>query len=131
MIRAGWEHSTLREILGAKINFLACFFFKHKNIWFCPWICKILQSDVNFKGIKLALKNLGRFSSPTVSRAVLRDKYKHFDLYLKDKTLKYKIKVENILILRGQNALEKQKILFLLLSSSNGNINTVWKLKNF
>ncbi len=27
---------------------------------------------VNFKGIKLALKNLARFSSPTASRAVLR-----------------------------------------------------------
>ncbi len=26
-------------------------------------------------GIKLALKNLGRFLSPTASRAVLRDKY--------------------------------------------------------
>ncbi len=27
-----------------------------------------------FKGLKLALKNFGRFSSPTASRAVLRDK---------------------------------------------------------
>ncbi len=36
-----------------------------------------------FKGIKLALKNLGRFSLPTVSRAVLKDKYQHFDQYLK------------------------------------------------
>jgi hypothetical protein len=39
--------------------------------------------NVNFKGIKLALKNLGRFSLPTASRAVLRDKYQHFDQYLK------------------------------------------------
>jgi hypothetical protein len=40
------------------------------------------QRNVNFKGIKLALKNLGRFSSPTDSRAVLRDEYQHFDEYL-------------------------------------------------
>jgi hypothetical protein len=39
--------------------------------------------------------------------------------------------MEKILILRGQNALGKQKIQFLLQSSSNVNINTVWKLKNF
>ncbi len=38
------------------------------------------QSYVNLKGIKLALKNLGRFSSPTASRAVLKGKYQHFDL---------------------------------------------------
>jgi hypothetical protein len=43
---------------------------------------------VNSKGIKLALKDLGRFSSPTAFRAVLRDKYQHFDLYLKYKTLR-------------------------------------------
>jgi hypothetical protein len=30
-----------------------------------------------------------------------------------------------------QNALGKQNIQFLLQSSSNVNINTVWKLKNF
>ena len=39
--------------------------------------------------------------------------------------------MEKILILRGQNALGKQKIQFLLQSSSNVNKNTVWKLKNF
>jgi hypothetical protein len=39
--------------------------------------------------------------------------------------------MEKILILRGQNALEKKKIQFLLQSSSNVNINTVWKLENF
>ncbi len=44
---------------------------------------------------------------------------------------KDKIKIDNILILRGQNGLGKQKIQFLLQSSSNVNINTVWKLKNF
>ncbi len=43
---------------------------------------------------------------------------------------KDKIIMEKILILRGQNALGKQKIQFLLQSSSNVNINTVWKLKN-
>ncbi len=43
---------------------------------------------VNSKGIKLALKNLGQFSSPTTFRAVLRDKYQHFDLYFKYKTLR-------------------------------------------
>jgi hypothetical protein len=98
-----------------------------------------IQRLVNFKGIKSALKNLGRFSSPTASRAILRNKYQHFDLYLWYKTLrpikfwvkKYKIKVEDILILRGQNALGMQKIQFLLQPSSNVNINTVWKLKNF
>jgi hypothetical protein len=95
------------------------------------------QRMVSFKGIKLALKNIGRFSSPTAFRAVLSDKYQHYDLYLKYKILrsynfgkKDKIKVEKILILRGQNALGKQKILFLLQLSSNVNINTVWKLKN-
>jgi hypothetical protein len=41
------------------------------------------------------------------------------------------MKVENILILSGQNALGKQIIQFLLQSSSNVNINTVWKLKKF
>jgi hypothetical protein len=46
------------------------------------------QSYVNFKGIKFALKNLGRFSSPTASRAVSRGKYQHSDLYLKYKTLR-------------------------------------------
>jgi hypothetical protein len=39
--------------------------------------------------------------------------------------------MEKILIVRGQNALGKQKIQFLLQSSSNVNINTVGKLKNF
>jgi hypothetical protein len=39
--------------------------------------------------------------------------------------------MEKILILKGQNALGKQKIQFLLQSSSNVNINTGWKLKNF
>jgi hypothetical protein len=39
--------------------------------------------------------------------------------------------MEKILILRGQNALGKQKIHFLMQSSSNVNINTVWKLNNF
>jgi hypothetical protein len=39
--------------------------------------------------------------------------------------------MEKILILRGQNALGKQKIEFLMQSSSNVNINTAWKLKNF
>ena len=39
--------------------------------------------------------------------------------------------MEKILILRGQNALGKQKIQFLLQSSSNVNINTVGKLKKF
>ena len=34
--RAGSEHSTLRAILGAKINFLACFFFKHKLYLILP-----------------------------------------------------------------------------------------------
>ncbi len=37
---------------------------------------------VNFKGLKLTLKNFVRFSSPTTSRAVLRSKYQYFDLYL-------------------------------------------------
>ncbi len=39
--------------------------------------------------------------------------------------------MEKILILRGKNALGKQKFQFLLQSSSNVNINTVWKLKIF
>ena len=37
---------------------------------------------VNSKGIKLALKNLGEFSSPTAFRAVLKGKYQHFDIDL-------------------------------------------------
>ncbi len=44
---------------------------------------------------------------------------------------KDKIKVDKFLILRGQNALGNQKIQFLLQSSSNVNINTVWKLNIF
>jgi hypothetical protein len=39
--------------------------------------------------------------------------------------------MEKILILIGKNALGRQKIQFLLQLSSNVNINTVWKLKNF
>jgi hypothetical protein len=38
MIRAGSESSTLRAILGAKINFLACFFLKHKLHVILPMI---------------------------------------------------------------------------------------------
>jgi hypothetical protein len=43
---------------------------------------------------------------------------------------KDKIKVEEILVLRGQNALGKQKIQFLFQSSCNVNVNTVcyWKM---
>ncbi len=44
---------------------------------------------------------------------------------------KAEIKIVRILILSGQNALGKQKIQFLLQASSNVNILTVWKLKNF
>ncbi len=73
---------TLRAILGEKINFLACFFLKHKLHLILPMIMQKSQRMVNFKGIKLAFKNLGRFSSPTAFRAILRDKYQHFDLYL-------------------------------------------------
>ncbi len=40
-------------------------------------------------------------------------------------------KIEEILILKGQKWLGKQKILFLLQSSFKVNRNTVWKLKNF
>ncbi len=82
MISGGSESSTLRAILGAKIDFLACFFLKHKLYLILP-MTMLKQRNVNFKGINLALKNLGRFSSPTASRAVLRDKYQHFDQYLK------------------------------------------------
>jgi hypothetical protein len=39
--------------------------------------------------------------------------------------------MEKILILRGQNALGRQKIQIWLQSSSNVNINTVRELKNF
>jgi hypothetical protein len=35
---AGSERSTLRAILGAKINFLACFFSKHKLHFILPII---------------------------------------------------------------------------------------------
>jgi hypothetical protein len=48
------------------------------------------QRNVNFKGIKLALKNLGRFLSLTDSRAVLRDKIKIIKFCVK----KEKIKVD-------------------------------------
>ena len=57
------------------LTFWPVFFLNINKILFCPGICKKTQRNVNFKGIKLALKNLGRFSSPTASRAVLRDKY--------------------------------------------------------
>jgi hypothetical protein len=39
-------------------------------------------------------------------------------------------KDREILILRGQNLLGKQKIQFLLQSSFNVNRNTIWELKN-
>jgi hypothetical protein len=77
-----------QSVLGAKINFLAYFFLKHKLHIILPMKCKKRQRMVNSKGIKLALKDLGRFSSPTAFRAVLRDKYQHFDLYLFYKTLR-------------------------------------------
>ncbi len=76
--------------------------------------------------------------SLTASGVILRGKYQHFDLYLFYKNYDLTIlckkgykKIEEILILRGQNALGKQKIQFLLQSSSTVNINTVWKLNNF
>jgi hypothetical protein len=43
---------------------------------------------VNSEEIKLALKNLGQFSSPTTFRAILGDTYQHYDLYLEYKTLR-------------------------------------------
>ncbi len=56
-------------------------FLKHKLHLILPMNMQ-KQRNVNFKGIKLALKNLGQFSSPTASRALLRNKYQHYDLYL-------------------------------------------------
>jgi hypothetical protein len=56
------------------------------------------QRNVNFKGLKLALKFLVQFWSPTASGAILRGKYQHFDLYLAYKILKsynYVKKVKN------------------------------------
>ncbi len=44
-------------------------FFKHKLNLILPMPLQKKSELFNFKGIKLALKNLGRFSSPTVSRA--------------------------------------------------------------
>ncbi len=41
--RAGSESSTLRAILGSKINFLACFFLKHKLHLILP---KIMQKNL-------------------------------------------------------------------------------------
>ncbi len=71
---------------------------------------------VNSKGIKLALKNLGLFSSPTAFRAVLRDKYQHFDIYLKKNikiyqfcVKKYQIKVVKYLNFKGQKCTRKAK----------------------
>ncbi len=46
------------------------------------------QRNVNFKRIKLALKNLGQFLSLTASGALLRDKYQRFGLKLLYKTLR-------------------------------------------
>jgi hypothetical protein len=91
------------QFQGQKLTFWPAFFLKHKLHLTLPMTMQKSQRNVNFNGIKLALKNLGRFLSPTASRAVLR----------------------------GQNALGKQKIQFLLQSSCNVNINTVWKQKNF
>ncbi len=70
------------------LTFLACFFLKNKLHLILPMNMQKSQKNVNFKGIKLALKNLGRFLSPTASRAVLRDKYQHYELYLENKTLR-------------------------------------------
>ncbi len=67
------QNALLSErFFGQKLTFWPAFFKNIICIWFCPRLCKKSQSFVNFKGIKLALKNLGRFSSPTASRAVLR-----------------------------------------------------------
>jgi hypothetical protein len=44
--------------------------------------------NVNCKGLKLTLKNIGRFLSPIASGANLRGKYQHFGLNLFKKILK-------------------------------------------
>ncbi len=83
-------------------------------------------------------KNIVWFLSLTASGTNLRGKYQHFGLNLFFKILiyhnsvyKYEKKIGEILILRGQNWLGKQKVLFLLQSSFNVIRNTVWKQKNF
>jgi hypothetical protein len=82
------------RMLGSKSDFwvknvlFGLLFLKHKLHLILPMIMQKIQRLVNFKGIKLALKNLGRFLSLTASRAVLRNKYQHFDLYLQYKTLR-------------------------------------------
>ncbi len=62
-------------------------------------IQKKTQRYVNFKGLKLALKNLVQFSSPTASGVILRGKYQHFGLTnffkLQDLTILYTIMKEN------------------------------------
>ncbi len=95
---------------------------------------KKIHIYVNFKGLKLAMENLVWFSSPTASGAILRGKYQHFALDQLFETSRphnsvynYEKKVWEILILRGQNWLGRQKIQFLLQLSSNVNRNTVWK----
>ncbi len=80
------ERSTLRAISGAKIKFLTHFFLKHKLHLILSMIVQNSQRNVSFKGLKLALKNLVRFSSPTASGAILRGKYQHFGLNLLCKT---------------------------------------------
>ncbi len=46
----------------------------------CKNLGKFGSLPCPFKRLKLALKNLVRFSSPTASGAILRGKYKHFCL---------------------------------------------------
>jgi hypothetical protein len=88
------------------------------------------------RGLKLALKSLVRFSSPTASGAILRGKYQHFGLNQFFKTSRshnsvynYEKKSLRNPNFKGSKLTRKTKIQFLLQSSSNVKRNTVWKLK--
>ncbi len=124
---------------GQKLTFWPAFFFKHKLHLILPMTMqKKSQRNVNFKGIKFALKTQADFRHrqllepfSEVNINLWTYTYKKNIKILQFCVKKDKVKGEIILILKCQNALGKQKIQFLLQSSSNVNINTVWKLKNF
>ncbi len=81
-IRTLYSQSDFR----GKNKLFGLFFTKHNLHIILPLNIQKNQRNVNFKGLKLALKNLVRFSSPTASGAILRGKYQHFGLSLIFKT---------------------------------------------
>ncbi len=87
--------------------------------------------NVNFKGLKLTLKNIVQFLSPPASGANWRDKYQHFGLNLffkNSRSHNFVYKYENDFKFKGSKLTWKAKNPIFIQSSSNVNRNTIWKL---